>query len=137
MHGGDRRRTFSGRLESISRRRVASTGDCNRPIFVTPKELSERLSNGEELALLDVRELNEHQFVALPNSVHIPLGELPERVGELEALQTRECVVYCHHGIRSLHAIGFLRQCGFEKLHNLSGGIDLWSLEVDSGAPRY
>jgi rhodanese-related sulfurtransferase len=104
---------------------------------VTPLELSKRLSKGDKLPLLDVRELNEHQFVSLPDSIHIPLGELPERVGELEALQAQECVVYCHHGIRSLHAIGYLRQCGFEKLHNLTGGIDLWSLEVDPGAPRY
>lgn len=89
------------------------------------------------MALLDVRELDEHKFAALPNSIHVPLGELPDRAPELEPLRQRECVVYCHHGIRSLHAIGYLKQCGFEKLHNLTGGIDLWSLEVDPEIPRY
>ena len=104
---------------------------------MTPLELSERRASGEELPLLDVRELNEHQFAALPESIHIPLGELPERVAELESIRDMECVVYCHHGIRSLHAISYLRQCGFEKLRNLTGGIDLWSLEVDPEVPRY
>jgi len=104
---------------------------------MTPTELSERLAAGDDLALLDVREPHEHEFVALPNSILVPLGEIPARVGELEELRDHETVVYCHHGIRSAHAIGYLRQCGFEKLHNLSGGIDRWSLEVDPKAPRY
>ena len=104
---------------------------------MTPTELSERLASGDDLALLDVREPHEHEFVALPNSILVPLGEIPARVGELEELRDKETVVYCHHGIRSAHAIGFLRQMGFDNLHNLSGGIDRWSLEVDPQAPRY
>ena len=104
---------------------------------MTPTELTERLASGDDLALLDVREPHEHEFVALPNSILVPLGEIPARVGELEELRDKETVVYCHHGIRSAHAIGFLRQMGFDNLHNLSGGIDRWSLEVDPQAPRY
>ncbi len=104
---------------------------------MTPTELSERLAAGDDLALLDVREPNEHEFVSLPNSVHIPLRELPARIAELEPLRDRETVVYCHHGVRSAHAIGYLRQLGFERLHNLAGGIDRWSLEVDPTLPRY
>jgi len=109
----------------------------NTDWLVTPSELSQRLEAGDELALLDVREPHEHQFAALPNSVLIPLAEIPARLGELERLRDRETVVYCHHGVRSAHAIGYLRQCGFENLHNLTGGIDRWSLEVDPKTPRY
>jgi rhodanese-related sulfurtransferase len=46
-------------------------------------------------------------------------------------------VVYCHHGVRSQMAIGVLRMAGFQKLHNLTGGIDAWSVEVDGQVPRY
>ncbi len=104
---------------------------------ITPTQLAERLEQPDPPALLDVRELEEHNFVALPGSTLIPLGELAERSQEIDPWKAREIVVYCHHGIRSMHAIAFLRAQGFEKLLNLAGGIDRWSLEVDSTAPRY
>jgi rhodanese-related sulfurtransferase len=87
--------------------------------------------------LLDVREPFEHALAAIPGSTLIPLGEIPDRAGELDAWRDEEIVVYCHHGVRSAHAIGWLRQLGFAKLVNLAGGIDRWSLEVDHGIPRY
>lgn len=104
---------------------------------MTPAELAARLRSPEPPALLDVREPEEHAFCALPASRLIPLGELVERVDELADWREREIVVYCHHGVRSAHAIGILRQLGFTKLVNLSGGIERWSLEVDSSVPRY
>ena len=87
--------------------------------------------------LLDVREAEEHAFCALPGSVLVPLSELQERAIEIAAWKDDEIVVYCHHGVRSAHAIGFLRRLNFAKLMNLSGGIDRWSLEVDPRTPRY
>lgn len=104
---------------------------------ISPGELAEKLKSPTPPHLLDVRELEENQFVALPNSTLIPLGELMFRVDELDAWKDEEIVVYCHHGIRSLNAIAQLKYCGFTKLQNLAGGIDRWSLEVDSKAPRY
>lgn len=104
---------------------------------VTPAELSERLRSTEPPVLLDVREPEEHSLCALPGSRLIPLADLPERVGELADWKDRDLVVYCHHGVRSAHAIGFLHSAGFAHLTNLSGGIDRWSLEVDSSLPRY
>jgi rhodanese-related sulfurtransferase len=73
----------------------------------------------------------------LPESRLIPLGELLERVEELEDWRDQEIVVYCHHGIRSAHAIAFLRTAGFTQLWNLTGGIDRFSEEVDPSIPRY
>jgi rhodanese-related sulfurtransferase len=87
--------------------------------------------------LLDVRQPEEHAFVALPNSTLIPLGELPARADEIENWKDDEVVVYCHHGIRSANAIAQLRAIGFKNLHNLSGGIDRWTTEIDPSAPRY
>jgi adenylyltransferase/sulfurtransferase len=67
--------------------------------------------------------------------VLIPLGQLPQRVRELDS--SREIVLHCHTGVRSMRALEFLRQAGFRKLHNLRGGIEAWSLEVDPAVPRY
>jgi adenylyltransferase/sulfurtransferase len=104
---------------------------------MTPTELSLRLAAPEPPLLLDVRQPDEFAIVALPGAKLIPLHELPERVGELSMWREREVVVYCHHGMRSARAVGWLRQQGFARLHNLEGGIDRWSLEVDANAPRY
>jgi rhodanese-related sulfurtransferase len=107
----------------------------SRPI--SPLELSTALKSATPPALLDVRQPEEHAFVALPHSRLIPLNELPARANELADLRDREVVVYCHHGIRSLHAIGYLESVGFTKLANLTGGIDAWSAQVDATVARY
>lgn len=104
---------------------------------ITPAQLAARLRAGGSVRLLDVRQPDEHAFAALPGSRLIPLGELPERLQELDDWLGEDIVVYCHHGIRSAHAIGFLRSAGFSRLENLAGGIDRWSVEVDPSTPRY
>ncbi len=104
---------------------------------LTPTELAARIQSEPALRLLDVREPDEHAFCALPGSRLIPLSQLVERFEELDDWRTSEVVVYCHHGVRSAHAIGLLRQAGFTRLWNLSGGIDRWSVEVDPTVPRY
>lgn len=104
---------------------------------MTPLELSERLRGPQPPRLLDVRQPEENTFVALPDSRLIPLGELLPRVDEIEDWRDEEVVVYCHHGIRSAQAVAQLRAAGFNRVHNLSGGIDLWTMEIDPSLPRY
>lgn len=104
---------------------------------ITPVELAERLRSDTPPLLLDVREHGEHETAALPGSKLIPLAQIPLRTSEIADWKDKDVVVYCHHGVRSLMAIGWLKLRGFEKLHNLTGGIDRWSLEVDSTCPRY
>lgn len=87
--------------------------------------------------LLDVREPEEFELVALPHARLLPLGQIPARFAEIEKWKKDRVVVYCHHGVRSLHAIAFLREVGFDQLVNLSGGIDAWAREVDPDMPRY
>jgi len=101
----------------------------------TVQQLQQRLENGEKLLLLDVREPNEYAFAHIQGSVHIPLRQLPERAGELDKEQ--ETVVLCHHGMRSQQACLFLEHSGFNRLYNLKGGIDAWSLVCDPSIPRY
>ncbi len=104
---------------------------------ISPAELAEQLRSTKPPHLLDVREPEENQLAALPNSTLIPLGQLSFRVEEIRDWKDEEVVVYCHHGIRSLNAIGQLKRFGFSKLRNLAGGIDRWTTEVNSSLPRY
>lgn len=104
---------------------------------MTPTELSEKLRSAAPPRLLDVRQPEEHAFVALPNSTLIPLGELMMRADEIDDWKDEEIVVYCHHGIRSAQAVAQLRALGFAHVHNLAGGIDRWTNEVDPRLPRY
>lgn len=104
---------------------------------LSPLELSDRLQSPSPPRLLDVREPEEHAYCALPGSRLLPVSELIERLDELQDWRDEEIVVYCHHGVRSAHAIAYLRQAGFGRLWNLSGGIDRWSREVDPTVPLY
>lgn len=104
---------------------------------ISPAALEERLVSDHPPHLLDVRESYEHDIVSLPEARLIPLGQLSERFGEIESWKQEPVVVYCHHGIRSQHAIAFLSSVGFEQLENLQSGIDGWSALVDPSLPRY
>jgi rhodanese-related sulfurtransferase len=104
---------------------------------MNPKELAEKLRGSNPPCLLDVRQPDEHAFVALPNSTLIPLGELAARADEIDEWREAEVVVYCHHGVRSAQAVAHLRAIGFLCVENLSGGIDRWTDEVDPTLPRY
>jgi rhodanese-related sulfurtransferase len=104
---------------------------------VTATQLAEMLRSDKPPRLLDVREQVEFDIASLPNAILLPLSQIAENVSQLEPLRAEPVVVYCHHGIRSMHAINFLRHSGFENLTNLTGGIDAWSLEVDPNVARY
>ena len=105
------------------------------PKEVSPAEVKRLLDAGRQLLLLDVREPEEVALVRINGSVHIPMGEIPGRVHELDP--DADIVVYCHHGIRSASVAAFLAQRDFASVANLSGGIDAWSLTVDPSLPRY
>jgi rhodanese-related sulfurtransferase len=102
---------------------------------ILPEELDERLKRGEQPLILDVREPEEIAIAVFPGATHIPMGEIPSRVTELDP--DRETIVVCHHGIRSAQVAMYLARLGFERVSNLTGGIDLWSAAVDPALPRY
>lgn len=85
--------------------------------------------------LLDVREDIERQLCSLPNSLHIPIGQLPNQWKSLP--RDQRLLVYCHHGMRSLHSVHFLRDHGVPRAQSIAGGIDAWSRLIDPSIPRY
>jgi molybdopterin/thiamine biosynthesis adenylyltransferase/rhodanese-related sulfurtransferase len=101
---------------------------------ITARELKARLDHGDDIYVLDVREPHEYQICNLQGHL-IPLGELPQRVHELDS--SREIVAHCKSGKRSAQAVEFLRGAGFKKVQNLKGGILAWSDEVDPSVPKY
>ena len=97
---------------------------------ITVTELKERLDNGDDIQIIDVREANEVTVGALPNSIHLPLAQVIIRMSEIDP--ARETVVHCKMGGRSARAIQALKQSGFTgTLLNLKGGIIAWSNEID------
>lgn len=76
--------------------------------------------------VLDVREPHEFEAGHLPASTLIPLGQLSDRMAELEAQRTHHIVVICHGGKRSATACGQLAQLGFANTYNIAGGILAW-----------
>ncbi|MEW6268292.1 MAG: rhodanese-like domain-containing protein [Thermodesulfobacteriota bacterium] len=105
------------------------------PGELSVRDLKARLDAGDVPVVLDVREPEEVALARLPGALHIPMQDVPARLGELDREQ--EIVVVCHHGMRSAHVAGFLEQQGFPRVRNLAGGIDAWSLFVDPSVPRY
>lgn len=102
---------------------------------ITVEELKARLDRGDKPFILDVREVSEYQICKLESSTLIPLGQLQQRVAELDP--DREIIVHCKLGGRSAKAAAFLRQSGFQDVKNLTGGIDAWAQKIDPSMPRY
>jgi adenylyltransferase/sulfurtransferase len=102
-----------------------------------PAELAGQRARGDDLLLLDVREPHEVEIASIEGALHIPLGELERRAGELADWKERRVVVHCKTGVRSARACRLLEAQGFADVWNLAGGIDLWSEAVDPDLPRY
>ena len=103
---------------------------------ITATELKQRLDNGDDIQIVDVREDNEIAIAKLPNTIHIPLGQIVNRMSEIDP--ARETVVHCKMGGRSARAIEALKRSGFTgNLINLAGGITAWSNDVDASVPKY
>jgi sulfur-carrier protein adenylyltransferase/sulfurtransferase len=103
---------------------------------ITAKELKQRIDNGDDIQIVDVREANEVAVAKIPNTVHIPLGQVINRMSEIDP--SRETVVHCKMGGRSARAIEALQRSGFTgELTNLTGGITAWSNDVDPSVPKY
>ena len=103
---------------------------------ITVRDLAERLKAKKPVLIVDVREDWEREICRIPGDVHIALNTLPARVAEFRAPEGGEIVVYCHGGVRSLMAAGFLEQQGVPGVLSLAGGIDAWS-DIDPAVPRY
>lgn len=92
------------------------------------------LAGPEAPQLVDCRTAEEWALARLPGAVLMPLVELEERAADLDP--TRPVLVYCHHGVRSVHGALILEALG-HTADSMRGGIDAWSLYVDPTVPRY
>jgi rhodanese-related sulfurtransferase len=102
---------------------------------ISASELKEKLQNETNIKLIDVREPEEFSWAQIDGTELLPLSEFQnwhERLNPADKI-----VFICHHGVRSWEVCSYLASNGFENLWNLSGGIDAWSLEVDTNVPRY
>ncbi len=86
-------------------------------------------------AIVDVREPWEYEQGHIEGAVLIPLQTLPGRLDDVPG--DRPVIINCHHGGRSMQAVQFLRAQGHANVTNLEGGIDRWSLDIDSSIARY
>jgi len=102
---------------------------------IRPQDAKKRLEQERDLILLDVREPHELEIAALPGAVNIPLGQVAQRMAELDS--SREMIIFCKRGSRSARAIEILASAGFKKMKNLQGGINAWAEEVDKSLPVY
>lgn len=100
---------------------------------IMPQELNSL--SPEAYQLIDVREPWEKAIADIGGRL-VPLSLLPSLVDEQYLMEAR-VVLYCHHGVRSLYGVQYLRAKGFEKVQSLQGGIDRWALEVDKTLPTY
>lgn len=91
---------------------------------VTPVELQEMLESGKQVSLVDVREADEVAEGIIPGAIHIPLGEVEERVSELD--KSKSYVIICRSGGRSGRATEFLEGAGYDAA-NMSGGMLEWT----------
>lgn len=101
---------------------------------IQPEAVKDLQTNGD-VVLLDVREPWEREASRIEPSFHIPMGDIPARVQEIDP--DHRLIVYCHHGVRSMNVTAWLRQQGFEKVQSMAGGIDRWSRFVDPKVPLY
>ena len=111
------------------------TAEETKMTDVSPKEVKERIDRGDNFILIDVREPNEYQICNIPTAKLIPLGDLPKRLSELDP--TADYVMHCKGGGRSTKACVMLREAGFKNVKNMTGGIGLWSDQVDPTVPKY
>ncbi|MFN2509507.1 MAG: molybdopterin-synthase adenylyltransferase MoeB [Chthoniobacterales bacterium] len=114
---------------------VATDKNNNGVPEISVGELKRKVDAREHFQLIDVREPHEYEIASIAGARLIPLGELPDRVQEIEA--DGEIVVHCHSGVRSAKAVQLLEKAGFGNVFNLAGGIDAWSEEIDPAVPRY
>ena len=101
---------------------------------ISVQELKARIDRKEKFVLLDVREPKEYALAKIGGSTLIPLGALPDRLGELD--KSAKLIVHCKAGGRSATAVKLLREKGYDAV-NVAGGINAWSETIDTSVPKY
>lgn len=102
---------------------------------ISVAELARRRAAGEDVTIVDVREPWEMAIASIPGTTNIPMARIAADPSAVP--RDREVVVMCHAGGRSRRVVDALEAAGYDRIRNLAGGIDAWSLQVDPAVPRY
>jgi rhodanese-related sulfurtransferase len=115
-----------------------STPTGGVPLEIAPQTAAQLKADNQKVVFIDVREPNEFAICKIDGAELIPMRQIPGELQDLEAKAEHHLlVVFCHHGMRSMNVVNWLRQQGVEACTNMAGGIDAWSLTVDPTVPRY
>ncbi len=95
------------------------------------------LTSSNPPLLMDCREQSEFDYCRISGAILIPLSDFQERAAALLHSADTFVIIYCHHGVRSLHATQYLRSLGFQNTYSMAHGIDAWSVDIDASVPRY
>jgi rhodanese-related sulfurtransferase len=108
------------------------------PAEASPQDIQRRIDAAEPLVLIDVREPEEFAITRIEGATLIPMRSIPANLQQLEAKADKNTlIVFCHHGVRSLNVVHWLREQGVSTCQSMAGGIDAWSALVDQSVPRY
>lgn len=103
---------------------------------ISALDVQARLGASAEIVLVDVRETWEWEYNRIPGAIHLPMGDIEAR-HETALDRSKEIVLYCHMGMRSLQATAWLRGEGYARVKSLAGGINAWADDVAPDMPRY
>ena len=105
---------------------------------LTPQEVKSQLAAAPGAKLIDVREPEEFRLARIEGADLIPMRSVPAELQRIEGMaDDGPVMVICHHEVRSLQVVYWLRERGVENCFSVTGGIDRWSQEIDPAVPRY
>lgn len=107
------------------------------PLEITVREAKEQLDSPAPPLLVDVREPDEFAVCKIDGAELLPLSVFVQDFPALLPDKSRKIALFCHHGMRSLHAAEFLSRQGYTDVKSIAGGIDAWSREIDPNVQRY
>jgi rhodanese-related sulfurtransferase len=118
---------------------AASDWPSTADLEISPYDASAILAaqDPSDPILVDVRESDEWDICHIPGATLVPLSDFADLAPKRLADTGQARIVYCHHGMRSLRAVQWLRQKGYARVWSLTGGIDAWSEQIDPSVPRY
>lgn len=114
---------------------MAAQMDTQIPFEIDVHTLKDMADTGAAHLIVDVREGWEIATCSFDGALNIPMQQVPYQTDQLPTDKT--LVIVCHHGVRSLHVMSFLRNHGFGNATSLRGGIDAWAKTIDPQMATY
>jgi molybdopterin/thiamine biosynthesis adenylyltransferase/rhodanese-related sulfurtransferase len=111
--------------------------DAIKESTISVRDLKEMIDAGKDIALIDVREPNEFEIVAIPGATLIPKGEFLNGSALPKLPQDKQIVLYCKGGIRSAEALAVTKGAGFSDAVHVGGGIIAWVNQIEPHLPTY